>query len=155
MVDSRRQKIVDAIVTRMMLINGSGDYETNLADRVKDSESNWAEDQATLPAVSVFDGDAEAVPTSEGRYRGTVHEMPVLIKGYCKQGTTAANARKLIKDINTAIRVDDKWLVSGKPLVMQTREKREGITRTPDSFEVEGCEVEIEVTYITGKFNAE
>lgn len=155
MADSRRQKIVDAIVTRIKLINGGGSYETDLDERVKDSETNWAQDQDTLPAASVFDGDAEAEPTSTGRTLGTIHVMPVLIKGYLKQGSTAANARKLIKDIKTAIRQDDKWIVSGSALVMQTREKREGIVRTPDSFEVEGCEVEIEVQFHTDKFNAE
>jgi hypothetical protein len=155
MADSRRQKIVDAVVTRMKLINGAGNYVTNLANRVKDSETNWAQDQDTLPAVSVFDGDAEAIPTSTGRSFNTIHVMPVLIRGYAEQGTTAAAARTLIKDIKTAIRTDDKWTVSGVQLVMQTEEKREGIVRNQDSFEVEGCEVEIMVQFMTDKFNAE
>lgn len=155
MADSRRQRIVAAVVTRMAVINGAGNYVTNIAGRVKDSETNWAQDQSTLPAISVFDGDAEAVPTSTGRTLGTIHVMSVLIKGYCEQGTTAAAARNLIKDIKTAIRQDDKWTVSNVQLVMQTREKREGIVRNQDSFEVEGCEVEIEVQFQTDKFNSE
>ena len=151
MADSRRQRIVAAIVTRMALINGAGSYETNIAGRVKDSETNWAQDQATLPAISIFDGDAIANPTSTGAYRGVVHEMAVMIKGYTEQGSTAANARKLIKDIKTAIRVDDKW--SG--LAMQSREVADRVVRNDESYEVEGCEVEIGVMFNTLKFNAE
>jgi hypothetical protein len=155
MADSKRQKIVDAIVTRLKLINGAGSYTTNVANRVKDSETNWAQDQDTLPAISVFDGDAIAHPTSPANYRSTVHEMSVLIKFFAEQGSTAANARNGIKDINTAIRQDDKWTVAGTPLAMQTREVVSRVQRNQDSFEVEGAEVEIAVHFITGKFNAE
>lgn len=151
MADSKRQRLVSAIVTRMALINGAGSYTTNVAARVKDSETNWAEDQDTLPAISVFDGDAIAHPTSPAEYKAVLNEMSVLIKGYCKQGTTAAAARTMIKDIKTAIRQDDKW--SG--LAMQTREVVDRVARNADSFEVEGCEVEVAVWFKTDKFNAE
>lgn len=154
MADSKRQKLVSAIVTRMALINGAGDYTTNIAGRVKDSETNWAEDQETLPAISVFDGDAVANPTSPNP-RSTVHEMTVLIRFYAEQGVTAANCRNGIKDIKTAIRQDTKWTVAGIPLAMQTREVRESITRSPESFEVEGSEVEISIQFKTEVFNAE
>jgi hypothetical protein len=153
MADSKRQKIVDAVIARMKLINGSGDYTTDVNDHVEDSRTNWQQDE--LPAISVFDGDAMANPTSPAEGRSVVHEMPVLIKGFVEQGTTAAACRTLIKDILTAIRVDDRWTVSNVTLVMQSRPVRESITRNPDSFEVEACEVEIGVLYITQKFNGE
>jgi hypothetical protein len=151
MPDSKRQRIVSAIVTRMALIDGTGDYETDVGGRVKDSEMNWAEDQGHLPAISVFDGDSTGTPTSTGKATGTIHSMPVLIKYFAKQGTSAANCRKGIKDIMTAIRVDDKF----GGLVMQSREVRDSIVRTQETFEVEGAEVEIEVQFIGEKFNAE
>jgi hypothetical protein len=153
MADSRRQKIVDAVIARMKLINGAGSYTTDVDDRVEDSRMNWQ--QEDLPAISVFDGDAIPTPTSRDGHRGVVHQMSVLIKGFTVQGTTAAACRTLMKDILTAIRQDDKWTVSNVKLVMQSRPARESITRNPDSFEVEGCEVEIEAQYITEKFNAE
>lgn len=151
MADSKRQKIVDAIVARMKLINGAGSYTTDVDDRVEDSRTQWAQDE--LPAISVFDGDAIAHPTSPAEARSVVHEMSVMIKGFTEQGATAANTRTLLKDILTAIRQDDKWTVSGAPLVMQTRPGLEAITRTPESFEIEGCQVEISVQYITAKFD--
>lgn len=153
MADPKRHKIVEAVVARMKLINGAGSYTTDVDDRVEDSRTNWQQDE--MPAISVFDGDAIGTPTTAGRNLGTVHAMPILIRGMTEQGTTAANVRTLIKDIMTAIRQDDKWSVAGTPLVMQTRQVRDGILRNADSFEVEGCEVEIEVQFLTQKFNAE
>ena len=139
----------------MALINGAGVYETNIAGRVKDSETNWAQDQEHLPAISVFDGDATATPTSTGASLNTFHSMPVLVRYYVKQGTTAANARKGIKDIKAAIRQDDKWTVSTVKLVMRSEEVREAIVRSPETFEVEAAEVEFVVMFQTKKFNAE
>jgi hypothetical protein len=153
MADSKRQKIVEAVVARLKLINGAGSYTTDVDDKVEDSRTNWQQDE--MPAISVFDGDAIGTPTTAGRNLGTVHTMPVLIRGMTVQGTTAANVRTLIKDIQTAIRQDDKFHVGGTQTVMQTRQVRDGILRNAESFEVEGCEVEIEVQFLTQKFNAE
>jgi len=153
MADSKRQKIVDAVIARMKLINGAGSYTTDVNDHVEDSRTNWQEDE--LPAISVFDGDAASNLTSPAEAKSDVHEMSILIKGFTVQGTTAAACRTLMKDILTAIRQDTKWIVSGVPTAMQTRPGREAISREKDSFEVEGCEVEIIVQYITQKFNAE
>jgi hypothetical protein len=153
MADPKRHTIVEAVVARMKLINGAGSYTTDVDDKVEDSRTNWQQEE--LPAISVFDGDAVGTPTTTGRNLGTVHTMPVLIRGIVEQGTTAANARTLIKDIMTAIRQDDKFHVGGVQTVMQTRQVRDGILRNADSFEVEGCEVEIEVQFLTQKFNAE
>jgi hypothetical protein len=49
-----------------------------------------------------------------------------------------------------------QWTVSSGTLVMQSRPGyQEGISRNPDSFEIEACEVEFEAQYFTRKFNAE
>ena len=96
-----------------------------------------------------------ANPTSPADAKAVVHEMPILIKGFVRQGTDAATCRTMIKDILTAIRQDDKWIVANVPLVMQSRPVRESITRNPDSFEVEAAEVEIGIFYKTLKFNGE
>jgi hypothetical protein len=155
MADSIRQKIVDAVVTRMALINGSGSYVTTVA-HVRDSETNW--DANELPAISVFDGDAvvqRQSPDGPSPYR-VMLTMPILVRGFlAKNASDAKNARKLIKDIMTAIRQDDQWTVSSTNLVMQSRQVHDGIVRNPDSFEIEACEVEFEVQFMTTRFNAE
>jgi len=157
MGDSKRQKIVDAVITRLKLINGTGDYTSNVGNRVFDNPITGDQASGDLPFIGVYDLDAIATPSSTGRTYETVHAMAIGIRGFCARGLTssAANARNLIKDIQTAIRQDDKWTVTGVPLAMQTRQVRDGIARSNDTFEVDGCEVEIEVQFKTLKFNAE
>ncbi len=155
MADSARQRIVTAIVARMAAINGTGSYELDLDGRAADSRTVWHggdDDTPTeLPAVSVFDEDANPFPVIPGDYSASIWVMSILIKGYVAAGTTPTNARKLLKDIKTAIRQDDTW----GGLAMQTREGIERITRTAETFEVDGCELYIEPQYISNKFNAE
>jgi hypothetical protein len=153
MPDSKSQKIVTEIVNRMKLINGTGGYSTNFADRVEDARPNW--DQDELPACSVVEGQTE---TGDGNKPGNlgrvIHEMSVMIKVFLKRGTSAANARAAIADIMAAIRTDDRWKVGGVGLAMQTFQKGHGIEYDPESFELTGAQVIIGVQYITGKWNA-
>jgi hypothetical protein len=160
MADSVRQKIVDAVITRMAAINGSGSYVTALGTMISDSgstvpsvaDSRTVWDESELPAISVFDGDNIAAGKTDSIPLSIVHMMPILVRGFLPQNVLdAKNARKLIKDIYTAIRVDDQF---GK-IIMQSNEIKDAITRNEHSFEVEACEVEFECQFITDSFNAE
>jgi hypothetical protein len=154
MSTSVRQKIVDAVIARLKLINGTGSYSTNLGSRVEDSRTNW--DEGELPAIAIFDGDAGVEnPEIFDKTTIVIQTMRLLIKGFVKQGTTAAAARTLISDIWTAVRQDPDWIVGGNPTVMQTRHVRDAISRNPDSYEVEACEVEIELQFGTAKFSSD
>jgi hypothetical protein len=117
---------------------------------VADSRTVW--DESELPAISVFDGDNIAAGKTDSIPLSIVHMMPILVRGFLPQNVLdAKNARKLIKDIYTAIRVDDQF---GK-IIMQSNEIKDAITRNEHSFEVEACEVEFECQFITDSFNAE
>jgi hypothetical protein len=154
-MSSVRQSIVSAVVARMKLINGTGIYTSNVNSHVEDSRTNWDEEQ-DLPAISIFDGDAGTdSPESWDKSTIVIQTMRLMIKGFVKQGTDAATARTLISDIWKAIRTDPDWTVGGHPVVMQTRHVRDSISRNPDSFEVEACEVEIELQFGTQKFSSD
>jgi len=155
MADSKRQKIVSAIVARMQTILVTNGFATDIGTRVRDSETNW--DQETeLPAISVFDFPATAeVPSNPANTRHTVWTQPIQIKIYLEVGTDAANARLAIKDVWQAVRSDQQWTLSGEKVAMFTTPTGEGFTYPPDSYEIVGVLVEFNVTYITGKFNAE
>lgn len=156
MADSIRQKIVDAMVERFKLINGTGVYTTDVENRVADSETNWAEDQDQLPAISVFDGDSEPNLQARGAQTpGVIHVMTVYVRGFVKQGATAKNARDLLKDIIRAAGVDTEWTVSNVKLAMKSEPGTERIVRNADNFQVEGCEFQIGVFFLTQFFNAE
>jgi hypothetical protein len=166
MADPLDQKIIAGIVARLALINGTGGYNTTIASgKIADSRPNWDQED-DLPALSVFQGTTKSAEWPQGR-RKTQHTMPVLIKGFLKRGTDASNARKLIADIKKAIRgasteanrwLDERWpAVSGTSpgLALATREGSHSIEYAEGTFEITGVQVEIEVDYLTDKFNAE
>lgn len=166
MADPKDQKIIDAIVSRLAAINGTGGYHTTIAaGKIADSRPNW-DQEGDLPAISVFQGTTVSAEANDNR-RKTIHEMPVMIRCFMTRGTTAANARKVIADIKKAIRgsgtqangfLDERWpAVSGTPpgIAMITRESSSGIEYADGTYEVTGAQVEITVQYITDKFNAE
>lgn len=164
MADPKNQKIIAAIVARMQTILTSNGFQTDIGTRVADSQPNWQEED--LPAISVYEGRTPSAEKPDAR-RTTIHEMPVLIKCFLKRDTDASNARIAIADIKKAIRGDgtvqdgylsERWPVTPgtKPgLAMETRETAHSIEYAEGTFEITGAQVEIEVQYITGKFNAE
>ena len=158
MADSKRQKLVDAIVARMQTILTANGYETDLGTNVADWRLNWQDDDlGSTGAISVCDLVAEAAPTA-GRQnpQETIWLLPVQIRFQFKRTDTIAElVRKGIRDINAAIRTDDRWTVSNVGLAMITRPLREGPIIPEDSFEIVGGVVEFELQYITQKFNAE
>lgn len=154
MPDSKRQRLVAAIVARMQTILTVNGYATNIGRTVEDWRTNWQQDE--LPAISVSDLTAEAVVPEGSNPQRTVWLMPVQIRVYAeKDETGAANIREMIKDINRAIRQDDRWKVSGVGLAMITRPLRDGFIIPDESFEVIGGVVEIEIQFFTAKFDAE
>lgn len=169
MADSIEQKIVNAVVARLQTILTANGYVTSIGTTVQDSRTNW--DQLTeLPAISVFQGTVQPVDYPSDR-RKTIRVMPLLIKAFFETKDTstldAAYARNVIKDIHKAILstgaqsngyLPERWpaVANTAPgLAMETREKSHGIEYAPDTFEVTGAQVEIEIVYISGKFNLE
>lgn len=164
MADSKSQKIITAIVARLQTVLTANGYQTDIGTSVEDSRPNW--DQDELPAISVFEGRTTSQESPQGR-RKTVHEMPVMIKVFLERGTSAANARTAIADVKKAILstgseqnayLAERWpVVSGTPpgMATQTREASHSIEYAEGTYEITGAQVEIEVQYMTQKFNAD
>lgn len=164
MPDSIEQKIITAIVTRLGTISTGNGFQTNIGAKVRDWETNWQEED--LPAISVFTGRAASDQAPTGR-RFTQHLLPVTIVISLKRGTSAANARTAISDVKMAIRggptatgeIWERWpdngAATGVGLAMWTREVAHSIQTPQDSLEIIGTQVEIDVAFITQKFNAE
>lgn len=158
MADSKRQLIVNAVKTRMGTILVSGGYATNLGQNVEEwSQHLQQEDIPAAGVISVCDMIAEAAGT-EGRSnpQETIWLMPIQLRIWLpKHRTLMANLRTALKDVNRAIRQDDRWKVGGVGLVMISRPLREGPIVPEDSFEVAGAFLDFEVQFITQKFNSE
>jgi hypothetical protein len=154
MADSKRQKIVDAVVARMKTILVTNGFATDIGTTVEDSQTNWDENQ--LPAISVFDPAANAeAPANPGTAQYTIWTQAIQVRVYLKAETDAKNARKAIKDVWQAVRSDSKWTLSGEQVAMFTVPVSEGFIYPPDSYEIVGVSVEFNVMYKTQKFNAE
>lgn len=159
MADSIEQKIIAAIVTRLQLINGTGDYLTSIGTRVEDSRPNWSEDpdRNEIPAISVFQGPTTSEEADDEGQK-VVRTMQVAIRATLLRLDTAtldaAFAREAIADIYRAIRSNDQWIVSTVPQATFTSELSHEIVYT-DSYEITGVVVEIKIEYDADKFNME
>lgn len=163
---STAQNIITAIVARMQTILVSNGFQTNLGLKVADSRPNWDEDELTVGAISVFQGRTASAEWPDAR-RKTMHSMPVLIKVFLKRGTDASNARIAIADVKKAIRgtggdhsnmyLPERWPSVASPTVgqaMLTRETGDAIEVADGTYEITGAQVEIEVQFLTGKFES-
>lgn len=165
MADPKDQKIITAIIGRLALLTGTGGYNTNVpAAKIADSRTNWDENE--LPAISVFQVATTSAEAPYGR-RKTVHTMRVKIKGFLKSGTDASNARKLIADMKKAVlgtgSEQDDYMAERFPVVMgtkpglatETHDAGNSIVYNEGTFEISGCELDLDIQYMTQKFNAE
>lgn len=154
MADSKRQKIVDAIVARMQTILIANSYSTNIGLNVVDWQINFQDHE--LPAVSVCDLPAQAADSSQdGKLDRTIWLMPVQIRVYAAKGETPENIREMLKDVQKAIRTDPQFIVSNVPLLMQSWPETEGVMVPEESFEVVGAMLQFTAMFITRKFDPE
>jgi hypothetical protein len=151
MPESKRQKIVSAVVARMEGISVADGYETDLGETVRDWKVNYQEDE--LPALSVCDTVAD-IDFVNGNIDAPSqqHRLPVLLRVFCKSDTPAEELRKMVSDVIKAVGGDPGWTVDGKRLAMFTRVTKAGIIVPNESFEIAGAAVEIEITYLAGRF---
>lgn len=154
MADSKRQKLVDAIVARMQTILTINGYATNIGQTVADWNVHWQ--QAELPAISVCDLPANPADSSQdGKLDRTIWLMPVQIRIYAVKDADPSNVREMVKDVQRAIRQDPQFKVSTVPLAMQSWPESEGFMIPEDSFEIDGGVLQFMVQFITRKFDAE
>lgn len=145
MADAKRQQIIDAIVTRLSGIDGTGDYDTTIGSNVTDWGVNYQE--TDLPAVSVCDLNEEVQTDTNDEFMD-VYRLPVSIRVSVSASTRASDLRKMFKDILTAIGADEKW----NGLAQFTQVRNIGMTLDQDAFRIAGGQVEIDVYYETQRW---
>jgi hypothetical protein len=149
---SLRQQIVDAVIDRMSSIQTVNGYLTDIGANVYDWRTQFHEEE--LPAVSVCDLTADTItPDGASNPQRVAHSLPLQIRIYAVRDESPSNIRAMIADVITAIGRDDRWHVGGIGLAMTTRRVRDGFLIPQDSFEVIGGVVEVEVIYLTAKWN--
>jgi len=161
-------KILEAIQTRLLTIDAFDPYHLDFKtdNRVFIWETNVQADEGI--ALVIYSGrSVNQSDTDNPNVRRTVWSMPVMIRGFLRnaddQSITPFTAFQCIADIKTAIRnggtqppfLPEQWPdADGNKLAMFTKDVAHGIEREPDSFEITGVNVELEVIYISQKFNS-
>jgi hypothetical protein len=147
MPTTKRQAIIDTIVDRMEGIKISNGFETNLGNKVEDWQVNW--DESDLPALSVCDLTEETDDSQFGEHV-YLHRLPVQLRIFTASDTRAPDVRLMIADVLQALRDDLKF----GGLALATELKRSGFILPNDAFQIAGAAVEIEIEYITERFNS-
>ncbi len=141
----KRQQIIDAIVTRLKLINGAGGYYLNLNSRVYDNRvPEYADNE--IPAVNITDGDEES---NQELLAGSVNywyrDLNIGITLIVNGTLAAADVRKGIADIQLAISTDLKW----SALAIDTIWTGTTIDRNQEEKKIMSATVNITVRYST------
>lgn len=107
---SRRQGIVDALVTKLKGINGSGDFLTNVFENVSPRLKFWDEVE-DFPSLHLNAG-------SESReYQGAGYKdrfLSVTVRMYVKEEDAVDALDKLIEDVETVIEDNSRLAYTDK-----------------------------------------
>ena len=150
MADSKRQKIVDAVVAALEEISVANGFETELGANVNDWEINFQDDE--LPAVSVCDL-TEDVQADMNDEHVDIYRLPVAIRVSIAADTRAAECRKMIADVLKAVGANENWTVSGEKLALRTDLKEAGFVLDQEAFRIAAVQVQIEIYYHTERWN--
>lgn len=141
---SIRQQIITALDTRLKTILTSGGYNTNAGKQVFEyREYNFEVDE--LPALIYRDEDSQNIDS----YEYHRHKLFIKIEAVVVGTTAAADIRKLIADVITAIGTDLTW----GGLAEDTLPESEPINIVHESRKVAGATIGITIDYRTGLWN--
>lgn len=96
---TRRQSIVDALVTKLKLIDGTGDYLTNLYSNVSPRLKFWDE-IVDFPAVHLNAG-AESREYQGGGYKDRY--LNITVRCYVNEEDAVVALDRLLEDVETVI----------------------------------------------------
>jgi hypothetical protein len=155
MADSKAQKIVSVIIDAVKTILIADGFETNIgASPVEDWKTDFDEDE--LPGTGVCDLTETANNDENWSIEGfDCYKLPVQIRTYLSSATRAADARKIKADILKALNpLKDGFRTETETLAEKVELRRAGFELAEDGFRIVGIIVEIEIFYITQRFNA-
>jgi hypothetical protein len=152
MADTKRQKIVDAVIARMQTIRTANEYETDIGARVEDWARRFDEaelkEQPSKAILGVYDLPDQV--DKEGKNSvGVTRRLRMQVRIFISSATPARELRKMIGDVVEAVGTDITWGY----LAMDTEPESEGFIVPNDSMEVAGAAVEFTVVYTTATFD--
>lgn len=155
MATTKRQDIVDLVITAIETIDGTGSFETTIGALVEDWGINFQESE--LPAVSVCDLSEEVVDDGRGDGYGEIFDLIKLdlrIRVQFSDTIRPALARLAIADILTAVRANSYWNNGSVNLALKTDFIGARFIVDEEKFLIGAAEVELNIFYRTESFNA-
>lgn len=143
---SKRQQIVDEIISGMETI---ADFAT---------VTDWGVvfDDEELPALAVCDvSETNSLVNDQPTATRQINALQVLFRIIVRSGTRASELRSLIGTVNDKIRANPRWNDGSENLALWTKPVSAGIVVNPESFEIAGASVEIEIGYMTNSFDSD
>jgi hypothetical protein len=107
---TRRQSIVDALVTKLKLIDGTGDYLTNLYSNVSPRLKFWDE-IVDFPAVHLNAG-SESREYQGGGYKDRY--LNITVRCYVNEEDAVVALDKLLEDVETVIEENSRLIYTDK-----------------------------------------
>jgi hypothetical protein len=107
---TRRQSIVDALVTKLKLIDGTGDYLTNLYSNVSPRLKFWDE-IVDFPAVHLNAG-AESREYQGGGYKDRY--LNITVRCYVNEEDAVVALDRLLEDVETVIEENSRLIYIDK-----------------------------------------
>ncbi|MCA1567241.1 MAG: hypothetical protein LC803_16635 [Acidobacteria bacterium] len=146
MADTKRQKIVDAVIVRMQTIRIENGYQTDVGVLVEDWPERFDDDQ--LPALGVCDLPDDITKENKSSLRVT-HKLRVQVRFFVRGGTRPRELRKMMGDVVKAVGVDMTW----GDLATDTEPASEGFIIPTEAMIVAGGAVEFIIEYLTDTFD--
>lgn len=107
---TRRQSIIDALVTKLKTINGTGDFLSNIYNNVSPRLKFWDEVE-DFPAIHLNAG------TERREYQGAGYKdryLAVTVRVYVKEEDAVEALDKLLEDIETVIEQNSRLAYTDK-----------------------------------------
>ena len=161
MPDTKRQQIVNKLKLRLAAISTANGYQTNIGSNGGKPIDEWPtqyqeEELIEATRIGLFDLTASKPQETIGQ-KGVINEMPCQVRIFHKRGTTPAELRVMIGDVEAALITDPESgnedpTLGGVAVTMLSGEV--GFIVPNDSFQIDGAAVQFTVHFLTNPFNA-
>jgi len=149
MANEVRQRIVNAVETRLRGITTGNGYNTNLGNNL----SVWRDlinaplDPSELPAGSIWDTEEETSEMVSSR-----HEHRLMFEVHVA-GATDAVVRQMLADLYKAIGTDRLWVVAGSQLAQRTDPVGSQMGIAQKGSAIVGATFKFRIVYRTAPFD--
>lgn len=158
MATTIRQQLVTKVIARLQTIKTTNtytldygetfqNYETNIGDRVDE----WRAvdiNPSELPMLVVRDLDTEHDVSSDQTEK-QLNWLLIVVEIVTSGNTAASELRKMLGDVNAAIRQDTSW----DELAITTNPQKERFLIEQQTKRVGGGLIEFKIKYVSGRFN--